>query len=355
MSGYKTSYTYDSAGRFSYAKEEKGTALNSSWQYCYDLAGNLTSQGTTPGCPRGTTYTINDAQQVTAKNGSTANWSYDKIGNETAGASTSAGTRTEEKWSDYSQMTSVTVAGKTYAGQYGSTDQSERIKLGDTFFHNGPIGLAGTSTAGVDTGFNREPGGTLNSMTRGGKNYYYLTDALGSVVAMADETGAKVNSYGYRPRGVSRSTTSETVPQPYRFTGGYQDPTGLYHFAARYYDPNIGRFTSPDPSGQEENPYLYAEGDPVNRIDPQGTLSFGGALEGLGKSSDLLNTGYAALQGDTRAAWASVAGWAVGTVAGLACGALTAGTGVGAAVAPAVCAGVGFYAGEIVSGAIKGD
>lgn len=35
-------------------------------------------------------------------------------------------------------MTSVTVAGKTYAGQYGRTDQSERIELGDTFFHCGP-------------------------------------------------------------------------------------------------------------------------------------------------------------------------------------------------------------------------
>ncbi|MDF6019534.1 hypothetical protein [Streptomyces sp. JH34] len=30
-------------------------------------------------------------------------------------------------------------------------------------------------------------------MTRGGKNYH-LTDALGSVVAMVDETGAKVNT-----------------------------------------------------------------------------------------------------------------------------------------------------------------
>ncbi|MER7666743.1 RHS repeat-associated core domain-containing protein, partial [Streptomyces sp. NPDC096193] len=55
---------------------------------------------------------------------------------------------------------------------------------------------------------------------------------------------------------------------------GYQDPTGLYHYAARYYDPNIGRFTQPDPSGQEKNPYLYAEGDPVNRIDPNGLWSW---------------------------------------------------------------------------------
>ncbi|MFJ6491426.1 RHS repeat-associated core domain-containing protein [Streptomyces californicus] len=50
----------------------------------------------------------------------------------------------------------------------------------------------------------------------------------------------------------------------------------MYHFAARYYDPNIGRFTTPDPSGQEENPYLYADGDPVNRIDPTGLIDWGG-------------------------------------------------------------------------------
>lgn len=260
-----------------------------SWQYCYDLAGNLTSQGVDKGCPRGTTYTVNDAQQITAKNGSATNWSYDKIGNETAAASTPESTRTGMKWSDYSQMTSITTGGTAYAGQYGSTDQSERIKLGDTFFHNGPLGLSATSTAGVDTGFNREPGGTLNSMTRGGKNHYYLTDALGSVVALTDEAGTKVSTYAYSPRGVQRAVTTEQVPQPYRFAGGYQDPTGLYHFAARYYDPNIGRFTTPDPSGQEQNPYLYAEGDPVNRIDPTGLLSLSGIGNGITRAVSRAN------------------------------------------------------------------
>ncbi|MEU1133460.1 RHS repeat-associated core domain-containing protein, partial [Streptomyces sp. NPDC005900] len=304
VAGTKTNYTYDGAGRFSYAAENKGTTLNASWQYCYDLAGNLTSQGTDKGCPRGTTYTINDAQQITEKDGSATNWSYDLEGNETAGASTPEGTRTGEKWSDHSQLTSLTVAGKTYAGQYGSTDQSERIKLGDTYFHNGPLGLSATSTGGVDTGFNREPGGTLTSMTRDGKTYFYLTDALGSVVAVADEAGTKVDTYSYSPRGVARST-SEKVTQPYRFTAGYQDPTGLYHFRARYYDPNVGRFNSPDPSGQEENPYLYAEGDPVNRIDPEGLKSIGdygktcaqGAVQGVvvGAYTGVSETGVGAL------------------------------------------------------------
>ncbi|WP_444545478.1 RHS repeat-associated core domain-containing protein [Streptomyces xanthochromogenes] len=295
LAGLKTSYTYDVAGRFSYAKEEKGSTLNSSWQYCYDLAGNLTSQGTDPGCPRGTTYTVNDAQQITGKNGSTANWSYDQAGNETAGASTPEGTRTAEKWSDYSQLTSLAVGGTTYTGQYASTDQSERTKLGQTTFHNGPLGLSAETTGTVDTGFNREPGGTLNSMTTGGKAYYYLTDALGSVIGLADETGTKVDTYTYSPRGVARTTT-EAVPQPYRFAGGHQDPTGLYHLGARYYDPNTGRFTQPDPSGQEKNPYLYAEGDPVNRIDPRGTLSLGGVMDKVGEAGDIIAIGEFASQ-----------------------------------------------------------
>ncbi|MEU3528772.1 DUF6531 domain-containing protein, partial [Streptomyces sp. NPDC038707] len=182
VTGRKRTYTYDGAGRFSYADEVKAASVVDSWQYCYDLAGNLTSQGTDQGCPRTTTYTYNDAQQLTSKSGTSGTWSYDPVGNETAGASTDDYLRTGETWTDHSQMSSITVNGKTYAGQYGSTDQSERIRLGDTYFHNGPLGLSAKSTGGVDMGFNREPGGTLNSMTTGGKSYYYLTDAIGSVI-----------------------------------------------------------------------------------------------------------------------------------------------------------------------------
>ncbi|MFE3371953.1 RHS repeat-associated core domain-containing protein [Streptomyces sp. NPDC059173] len=343
VGGHKTSYTYDSAGRFSYAKDEKNGAIADSWQYCYDQAGNLTSQGSEPGCPRGTTYTYNDAQQLTAKSSTTGPWSYDKAGNETSGTSTPDYARTGETWSDYSQMTSITVDGKTYAGQYASTDQSERIRLGDTFFHHGPLGLSAKTTAGVDMGFNREPGGTLNSMTTGGKSYYYLTDALGSVVALTDGDGNKVNTYTYSPRGVRLlARSSEPVAQPYRFAGGYQDPTGLYHYGARYYDANIARFTQPDPSGQETNPYLYADGDPVNRIDPEG-------LAWLQKVGDVISDSE------------SIVGVATGCIAGLgaasetgiiqAAGVFGGGIGaVGAAVGSCAVGGAMGYAGmDIIS------
>ncbi|MFJ4714027.1 RHS repeat-associated core domain-containing protein [Streptomyces sp. NPDC088785] len=278
VAGTKRTFEYSDAGRFSYAAETKGSTTVETWQYCYDAAGNLTSQGTTKGCPRGTTYTYDDASELITKNGSAAGWSYDKIGNETAGASDVA--RTAETYTDFSQLSSITTGGTARAGQYASTDSSERVKLGETVFHNGPVGLSASTTAGLDTGFIRSPQGTLNSMTRSGKSYYYLTDALGSTVALADGSGAKVASYRYSPRGVTTPTENAGVSQPYRFAGSYQDPTDMYHMGARYYDTRTGRFTQTDPSGQEKNPYLYAEGDPVNRIDPQGLLSLdiGGEL-----------------------------------------------------------------------------
>ncbi|MFF0889387.1 RHS repeat-associated core domain-containing protein [Streptomyces sp. NPDC003456] len=360
--GTKRTYSYDGAGRFSYAKEEKSGAVTDSWQYCYDLAGNLTSQGADQGCPRGTTYTYNDAQQLTAKSSTSGPWSYDAIGNETAGASTDDFARTGESYTDHSQLKSITVAGKTYAGQYGSTDQSERVKLGDTFFHNGPLGLSAKTTAAVDMGFNREPGGTLNSMTTGGRTYYYLTDAIGSVVALADGDGKKVNTYAYSPRGVRiLSQSSEQVAQPYRFAGGYQDPTGLYHFQARYYDANIGRFTQPDPSGQERNPYLYAEGDPVNRIDPNGLFSVEGTMKGMLKNAGratranaIYKTGNALLDGDYGKAAAVVVGEVASSVTGAACGAVATAAGAPTAGAGGFVVGAACFTGaEYVGNAVE--
>jgi uncharacterized protein RhaS with RHS repeats len=87
----------------------------------------------------------------------------------------------------------------------------------------------------------------------------------------------------------------------------------MYHYAARYYDPNIGRFSQPDPSGQEKNPYLYAEGDPVNRIDPSGLFSFADAL---GPAGDIGQGIGHLIEGDTKALWGDVAGVVAGGIRG---------------------------------------
>lgn len=57
---------------------------------------------------------------------------------------------------------------------------------------------------------------------------------------------------------------------------------------ARYYDPNLGRFTQPDPSGMDD-PISTPGGDPVNRIDPTGLFSFGD-VTGIGDWARALPT-----------------------------------------------------------------
>ncbi|MFE2267219.1 RHS repeat-associated core domain-containing protein [Streptomyces griseosporeus] len=310
---YKTSYTYDSQDRLAYALEaDSAGTRKASWLYCFDKAGNLTSTDATKNtCPGATTYNYNDANQLTAKNGTTTGWSYDNLGNETAGASATA--RTGETWTDYSQLAGITAGGTTYDLVHAGTDNAERTKLGPTWFHHTALGLASTTTNGVDTGFIREPAGTLNSMTSGGKSYYYLTDATGNVLGLVDDTGKRTHTYAYGPTGLPRTTPTEAVPQPFRYAGAYLDPTGLYKMGARYYDPTLGRFTQPDPSGQESNPYLYAAGDPINRTDPSGTsfMSFAESVsEKVGFASDVVTIGQIASQ-VSRGEWKEAAGTAL--------------------------------------------
>ncbi|MFC8870227.1 RHS repeat-associated core domain-containing protein [Streptomyces sp. NPDC057148] len=304
LTKYKTSYTYDSQDRLSYALEaDSAGARKASWLYCWDKAGNLTSQdGSKNTCPGGTTYAYNDASELTGKNGSTTGWSYDKLGNETTGASGTA--RTNESWTDYSQLAGITAGGKTYDLVHAGTTNAERTKLGSTWFHHTALGLASTTTNGVDTGFIREPSGTLNSMTTGGKSYYYLTDATGNVLGLVDDAGKRTHTYAYGPTGLPRTTPTEIVPQPYRYAGAYADPTGLYKMGHRYYDPTLGRFTQPDPSGQETNPYLYAAGDPINNSDPSGLISLGGIFDAAGWAAMF----GGALTGDTGEVRAQAAG-----------------------------------------------
>ena len=47
----------------------------------------------------------------------------------------------------------------------------------------------------------------------------------------------------------------------------------LYYFGARYYDPEIIMWTSPDPMDEFWNSYSYVGGNPINLTDPEGLAS----------------------------------------------------------------------------------
>ena len=62
---------------------------------------------------------------------------------------------------------------------------------------------------------------------------------------------------------------------PGRFTyngNEFDDDYGfdLYYYGARYMDPALGRFTTPDPVKDFINPYSYVANNPMNLTDPTG-------------------------------------------------------------------------------------
>jgi len=100
----------------------------------------------------------------------------------------------------------------------------------------------------------------------------FLTDALGSSIALADSTGTLQTQYTFDPFGNTTQSGSSTT-NSFAYTGRELDTTGLYFYRARYYNSTLQRFISEDPLGfvgSGANLYEYADSSPMNLRDPLG-------------------------------------------------------------------------------------
>jgi RHS repeat-associated protein len=84
-----------------------------------------------------------------------------------------------------------------------------------------------------------------------------------------------VVSYRYDPWGnlIASGGSNPALANPFRFTGREWDAeSDLYFYRARYYDPEIGRFLSPDPLDTHMTPnrYAYVGNNPASQSDPLG-------------------------------------------------------------------------------------
>ncbi|MCD5995956.1 RHS domain-containing protein [Pseudomonas sp. CDFA 602] len=104
---------------------------------------------------------------------------------------------------------------------------------------------------------------------------YYHNDLNGLPQQLTEPDGHTVWQARYQVWG----NTVEEIREPYyieeqnlRFQGQYLDrETGLHYNTFRFYDPDIGRFTTPDPIGLAGgiNLYQYAP-NPIGWVDPWG-------------------------------------------------------------------------------------
>ena len=203
--------------------------------------------------------------------------------------------------------------------------------------------------------------------------YYYVLNLQGDVVKLVEHrfSGRVYNlitvaEYTYNAWGeVVTATGTMAEVNPLRYRGNYYDSeTGFYYVSSRYYDPEIGRWISPEPNvynGEFDagagligyNVYAYCANNPVNYYDPTGEFVIStllicvaaGAIAG-GTIGGIAGNAYANSKGYT--GWNKTKSILTGIgIGGFAGGAL------GYFAAPAVASATGVAGISITSGGIS--
>ncbi len=116
---------------------------------------------------------------------------------------------------------------------------------------------------------------------------YVHTNHLNAPVFMTNQQAKAVWSAQYAPFGKRLEGSLQTTTLDLRLPGQWEDAeTGLHYNDHRYYDPEKGRYLSPDPLGLQGglNAYAYVQNNPLGFSDPLGLILF--AFDGTGNNSN---------------------------------------------------------------------
>ncbi len=233
--GVAVTYAYNNANELTGLTDKKGAVTLGTLTDSYDLAGRrITQDGTyaRTSLPAALTGTAFDANNRLTSQGAT-NFSYDLNGNLT---NDGANTYT---WNARDQLTAISGGVTASFGDDGAGRRMAKTIAGATtkFFYDGinviqELNASNVATANMLTGLGIDE---VYSRTDTGGTQGFLTDALGSTIAMTDSAGAVAASYTYEPYGKASKTGTSSNSQTY--TGREDDGTGLYYYRARYYHP----------------------------------------------------------------------------------------------------------------------
>ncbi len=265
-------YFYDSSGNITSMHEQYNAGTQSNQSFAYDNQNRLTSG-------YGKSYAYDNAGRITNFEGlattpntafprhalyKSASFSYDANGN----LKSSPG-RTLV-WNVENRLHSV--AGESYLYDENGIRLKKVVGSKSVYYpfaHYEPLVNGATTTVTKYYFF-----GGQRIATRQGSTLKHLhSDHLGGTV-LETSGGFALADMSYWAYG--RQRDSSPVSTSRRFTGQVYDGSGLYYMNARYYDPALGMFVSPDTivpnPGQvvDYNRYAYARLNPLRFNDPTG-------------------------------------------------------------------------------------
>ncbi len=281
--GILQSFTYDDADRVTLIEYRKpDTSLIDSITYTYDAKGQRVSKANGGASVQETPITANydAANRLTgltlAASGQAFVLAYDDNGNLASKTEqANPANVTTYTWDSRNRLTGISAPGMVAVFAYDAFGRriSRTVNgqaLGYVYDGMQAIGevTAGSIDATLLTTLTIDD--VVARYTSAGSRTY-LTDALGSVLAMAKDDQSIQAYYAYSPYGET-TTLGDGEGNPIQYTARENDTTGMYFYRARYYDPVLKRFISEDPIGSlaGTNFYAYVRGNPLRYTDPSG-------------------------------------------------------------------------------------
>lgn len=268
-------FTYDALNRLATASGAFGPLVGgvpsaASCSYIYDAIGNISNK-----CGIDYTYDSNHPSFVLSTSDGNS-YTPDANGNTASGAG-----RTYT-WTQDNRVASVTMGSPVYMDYDYSGARIKKTSGSNLTLYPYPGYEIGPDA--VIIRYFKIGNEIVAAKKSTGVKLFYHNDHLGGVNVITKLDGTVFQRTEYDPWGkVTRNEPSDNSVDPsHRFTGQELDvETGLYYYGARYYDPALARFVSPDTivpeatNPQSLNRYSYVLNAPVNNIDPTGHSNLG--------------------------------------------------------------------------------
>ena len=232
------------------------------WEYNFDSIGNPSDLKTNEFCQLTSEFLYDTNGNPLKRMNSSIEYKYDALGRLTHIIDPQY-KKIEFTYDAYSRLFSKTINGQKIFYLYDQEYEIGTVKKDGTVLDLKVLGL----------GLNGDIGAAI-AIEIEDKIYAPLHDFQGNIIGIISKNGILTETCDYDSFG---NETISSDLNPWHFCSKRKEE-GLIYFGRRFYDPEYGRWLTPDPLGffESTNCYLYNLNSPLNRLDLFGLSSIPG-------------------------------------------------------------------------------